>query len=282
MSNKDNVMSIDKDALRKMTEDINSEEEDRVIRGKNFLYDHIIAYVIYFVNRYFYNWEENVREDMVMASIEEILEHAGAYNPEKAALTTFANPYIQHACSQFLSSCFSNANNYMTQNMLKVKKAISKLEAEKGEQAFTDQEIADRSRLTVRKVHNARKALYITQPCSLEKITSGDGENREDCSYIFRQSHALSSKSPEAVFMERERVEYLERALSRLPEQERTCVILRYIENDSPAQIAGKTGQEADEIRKNLANGLRHLYSDKELLAYISGQSMKGPMLKSA
>ena len=203
-------------------------------------------------------------EDFLQCARMGVLKSLSKYDP-KYSLTTFAPFCIKNEIQKYICDMRSMSCHF-SQRLNKIKNVTEQLEAA-GLQNPTARDIADVMGISEKMV---MEALQLKETSLLEYY-----ETEEQCSALFN----VFAESPESILSKKEDEEIFYRALMKLSELERNCLLHKFggfgIDKLKIKDISVKYGITILQVREITAKAISKLKHDKELSAVNHNRSRK-------
>lgn len=213
----------------------------------------ISAVIKKYFNSYL-NGKNDIFEELYQQGVCGLMNGLKAYNPDKAALSTFIYPYIVHEMKEYIDKQCKGVTSHYASNQAKINAAIAEFESQG--KSYTAIDISQKTGL---KPESVSKALRIEQCSNLVYYEDDDFLDAQFSEHF---------DSPEKQYIENEKRTAIAKALHRLTE-EQECVIRMRMGFDgsrmSFREISVVMGKTPDELKKIYNDGIRDLRGKQEL-----------------
>ncbi len=180
------------------------------------------------------------QEDLASAGIVGLMEAVARFEPDRGfKFESYAAARIRGAIIDDLRSLDWVPRSVRSQAR-KVEETLSKLHDKLG-RTPTDEEVAEQMGVTVAKVRAIYSKVSTILFASLDRLLSGTDKSDSGMSLLDTLVDT-KAEDPAAAVEEREMKEFLVKAISGLPERERTAITLYYYEGLNLAEISKVVG----------------------------------------
>lgn len=213
----------------------------------------ISAVIKKYFNSYL-NGKNDIFDELYQQGVCGLMNGLKAYNPDKAALSTFIYPYIVHEMKEYIDKQCKGVTSHYASNQAKINAAIAEFESQG--KTYTAIDISQKTGL---KPESVSKAMKIEQCSNLVYYEDDDFLDAQFSEHF---------DSPEKQYIEREKRTAIAEALGRLPREQEIVIRLKLgFEGNKMSfrEIATITGKTPDELKKTYNDGIRELRGKQEL-----------------
>ncbi len=213
----------------------------------------ISAVIKKYFNSYL-NGKNDIFDELYQQGVCGLMNGLKAYNPDKAALSTFIYPYIVHEMKEYIDKQCKGVTSHYASNQAKINAAIAEFESQG--KTYTAIDISQKTGL---KPESVSKALRIEQCSNLVYYEDDDFLDAQFSEHF---------DSPEKQYIEGEKRTAIAQALHRLTHEQEVVIRMKMGFEGSRMsfrEISSIMGKTPDELKKIYNDGLRELRGKTEL-----------------
>lgn len=222
--------------------------------------------IMYLIKKKYYTYIANNWDDLIQAGYLGILRALNKsdppYDPRESAFSTYVVHYINHELYDCIGKMVHNSSQHYQANTKKVERAVHALHS-RGIEAPTTEDIMEETGLgveaikTVRSIGSVNSALPLDHPNVLDVPDESDD-------------------APLEYIQEIEQLEALYNALSKLPDDEKTILVLQFglceKKQHTQDEIARILHLSTHQVHRKRAAAFRRLENDEELRSYFENE----------